>query len=243
MNFTASQDSLNEIKSALGYPIVCQLDWGSATNDDDYIKKYIISRVMRTYSTYFPKLTDVDYTVSQQFNIPYPTDPTIYKAFKWFFNYKAPVQGAYTNPFFLQTQLLYRGSNTFGNESPMNIAELFSREATAESIANYIKVERITDHQEERKLTGYCNISSILMVRWASYITDFEQIKFQEKETAMELAKAYLMEDAYRQRESLKVVSSKVEINSASFAEQMERMRISAISDWKTRGFAVIAVS
>ena len=242
MVYTASQDSLNEIKSALGYPIVCQLDWGSATNDDDYIKKYIIPRVMRMYSTYFPKLTDVDYQVSQTFDIPYPEDSTIYKAYKWFFNYKSSLVGAYTNPFFLQSQVLYRGSGLNGY-SPANINELFSRESTNESVTNWIKIERITDYQDQRKVKGFVNISSILMIRWAHYITDFEQVKFQEKENAISLAKAYLMEDAYRQRESLKVVSGKIEINSASFAEQMERMRSTVLESWKQRGYAVIAAS
>ena len=40
MAVTISQDTINEIKTALGYPIQCELDWGSAESDDDYIRNY-----------------------------------------------------------------------------------------------------------------------------------------------------------------------------------------------------------
>jgi len=244
MAITISTEDINQIKSALGYPSMCVLDWGSASADDDYIETYVVPRVLRIYSTYFPQLQDNDYSVSGNFEIPYPTSSLVFKAFQWFFNYKTEFGGQFTNPWVLQNQLLHRGTNFYSDLlGPGNVSELFSREATAESLTDYHKVHQIFDYPNLRKLKGFSSVASNLYVRWATAVENFDLIDYRYKDDALKLAKAYLMQDAYRKRELLSVQSSKITINSSPLAEQATAWETEVIEGWKTRGFPVIVAS
>ena len=237
-----TQESLNEIKTALGYPVACVLDWGSSANDDDYITNFVINRVLRIYSTFFPTMDTTQHSINREFTIPYPDNDEIFKAYQWFFNSKSIYQGAMTNPFVLQSQILATGSLDGDRQaSPWNVNEMINREATYESVMNYQKVERIDDLQDQRILKGFSSQPSQLMVRWAKKVSDFTAITFQYVDDAIKLAKSYLMQDAYRQRESIKVSSNKVDINSESFINMALTWEQEVTQAWKGRGVVTIS--
>lgn len=226
---------LEEIKSALGFPLVEELDWGG--DSDDYIRKYIVPRVLRTYFTYFPMKTATFAEISGSFEIDYP-ETNVFRMLRHYFNYKN-LDYATTSPFLLQTMILAKGDDKPFHVANKEFNETFSRLSTAESIIDYTKALRVEDYPQDRKIKGETNLSGTLTVEWAKKSIYFNDIIYNYKDDAIKLAKAYLLQDSYRLREQAKV-QSKVEINTQVFLEDASRWETEVTEKWKKRGFAII---
>lgn len=234
---TIDSEDLEEIKSALGYPLVSQLDWGTGT--DDYVKKYIVRRVLRTYYTYFPIKIDTTNVVSGPFEIDYPTDPYIFRKLRHFFNYKQ-INYNTMSPFTLQTLIMQRGRYIPSEIGQREMSEVFNRISTAESLMDYTQAFMIEDYPEERKIKGSTTLSGTLTVQWAKRSINFSNIYYNHKEDALQLGKAYLLQESGRLRSQAQV-QSKVSIDVSRMVEDGLRWEAEISAKWKNRGFAVVA--
>jgi len=244
MALRVSQSDINEVKSSLGYPLVEELDWGCES--DDYVKKYVLPRVIRTYYTYYPIKFDKSITVSNGFfKIDYPDsevadqneDWSIYAVYRHFFNYKANIQDNFASPFFLQTQIV--GNSKVANMLRGDISEAFSRMSTEESIVGQNAAVRVEDYPQYRKVEGSTNTPGNLSIQFATKSDNFDHIQYVHKEDALKLGKAYLLESAHNLREQVKI-QSKVEINSQAFLPTAEKWEREVIEKWKSTVHAIV---
>jgi len=234
---TIETEDLEEIKSALGYPLVSQLDWGTGT--DDYIKNYIVKRVLRTYYTYFPMKVDTTHSVSGSIEIDYPTDTYVFRKLRHFFNYKQ-INYNTMSPFTLQTLILQRGRSIPSEIGQREMNEVINRISTAESLIDYTQAFMLEDYPEERKLKGSTSISGTLTVQWAKRSDSFSSIYYNHKEDAILLGKAYLLQESARLRSQAQI-QTKVSIDVSRMAEDGQRWEQEINQKWKSRGFAVLA--
>lgn len=234
---TITTDDLEEIKSALGYPLVNQLDWGTGT--DDYVKKYIVRRVLRIYYTYFPIKVDTTHSISGPFEIDYPDDEYIFRKLRHFFNYKQ-INYNVMSPFTLQTMIMQRGRSIPSEIGQREMNEVINRISTAESLMDYTQAFMIEDYPEERKIKGSTTLSGGLTVQWAKRSDNFGSIYYNHKDDAILLGKAFLLQDAGRLRSQAQI-QSKVSIDVSKLLEDGTRWEQEVFTKWKSRGFATIA--
>jgi hypothetical protein len=234
MAVTITTADLNEIKSALGFPLVSTLEI-----TDDSIKTYIVSRVLRTYFTYFPLLLESNYGVDGEFDLDYP-NATVYKLHRHFFNYKQIDYGT-ISPFLLQTLVMNKGWSGFEIGSK-EINENINRMSVAETMVDWTKAVKIFDYPNERKVKGHTNTSGDLTLHWSQNSEDFDDIAYNRKEDAITLGKGYLLQDSARLRSQAKI-QLKVDIDPTTLKSDGDMFVESVLRRWKTRAFAVISRS
>ena len=227
---------LQEIKSALGYPLINHFDWG--VNTDDYVRGNIVSRVLRKYFIYFPLITNEVHGVSSAFEIDYPTDTNVYRMFRHFFDYKSYIAGNLSNPFYLQSQVISSRNQPF--IKPYHLNEIFSRLATAESLTDYAHAFYIQDYPDERLVKGSTTTTGYLSIQWARRSNKFSDITFSYLDDAIKLAKAYLLQDASRLRDSVKLANSKIDIDINKIAADGEKWETEVMKRWSRRGSGVL---
>jgi hypothetical protein len=243
MPATASVLDIEEIKSALGFPLEDELDWGDVPGGTDgYILKYVIPRVLRKYFTYYPIKFDYVQTVESVFEIPYPdlsaNGLTVFGLLRYYMNYKRDFIGTFSNPFVLQQNVLSIGS-TSGKTPFGSISEYYDRMTTSESVVDSMIAVRVEDHPEDRVLRGSSNIAGNLSIQFACMAEDFNRIRFQHKEDAITLAKAFFLQDSSRLREQLKI-QGKIEINSSVLSTQAEAWEQAVLQRWQGRSNAIV---
>jgi len=150
-----------------------------------------------------------------------------------FFNYKNEFSGDLTSPFFLQSQIIGLGNFRGGGVSQNDISEMFSRVTTAESYMDGILAVRCEDFQEDREVRGSVNVNGILSLVFACYSDNFSDVRFNHKEEAIKLAKAYLIQNAFMLREQLKI-QTKVEVNTQALLSMAQQWEQEVMSEWGT---------
>lgn len=233
---TISADYLYEIKSALGYPSVEYLDWGDKT--DEYIKRAILTRVLRIYYTYFPIKVETSHGVNGIFEIDYPEDPFVFRKLRHFYNYKTDGLSNFNNPFFLQTQVLYRSSSPY--LKPWAMQEMVSRLTTMESLVDFGRSLKVEEFPTERKLKGFTETSGTLLVQWAAMSHDFGLIPYNHIDNAIKLAKGYLMLDAANLRAGAQIQASKILLDTNTLIQMGTKYVEEAESFFKNRIAAIL---
>jgi hypothetical protein len=228
------QQDINEIKSAVGYPLVQTLDYGDQT--DHFIINNIVSKVLRVYFSYFPIKTDTNTNISGSFEVSYP-NTDVYRMLRYFFNYKSMNYEQFS-PFTLQSMIISK-SPAFEGYEHGHLREALQRMTTEEAIADFTKAVRINDDPHNRKVSGYTNIRGDITIEWANKSGDFNKILFNHKEDAIKLASAYFIQNLYRLREQAKV-QTKVEINTAALKEDADKWETEVNAKWRSRGFPVL---
>lgn len=227
---------LQEIKSALGFPLINHFDWG--VNTDDYVRGNVVSRVLRKYFIYFPLIVNKVSGISDNFEISYPADTNIYRMFRHFFDYKSFIAGNLSNPFYLQSQVIDRRTQPFLR--PYHLNEVFGRLATSESITDYAHALHIEDFPNERKVKGSTTTAGFLSIQWAKRSTNFGDVTFTHLDDAIKLAKAYLLQDAARLRDSIKLANSKIDIDINKIAADGEKWEDEVMNRWSRKGFGIV---
>ena len=238
MIVTISNDELDEVKSALGYPIIDQFEWGTGVND--FIKKYILPRVIRTYCKYFPSIIETSTPIMGPFQIDYP-NASVYGLVNHTFNFKNMVYEG-MSPFWLQTMIMSNQPNGFGMES-QQMQENFFKMTTAESLTDFVRALEINDYPEERKVKGCVNVSGELVLTWGSSFEDFSRINYIYKDDAIKLAKGYLLIEAARIRGQVAVPNQKVGLSPDSLRADGDRYVEEVISVWSTKPRPVVLKS
>lgn len=235
MSITITSDDLDEIKSSMGYPLYSLPELQPTA--DDYIKKYVVSRVLRTYFTYYPIIHETSQNIVGAFEVSYPEDD-IFRLLRHFFNYKLWDYSSFS-PFILQAMVLDTRPYGQSGWGPQGVQEVMSRLSTAESMVDWTKAIRVDDYPNERKVRGSSNISGDMFFQWAKKSDDFSDIPYNHKDDALKLSKAYLVYDVNRIRSQSKI-TSKVDINMSELVNEAQTWEKEVILRWKTRVSAVI---
>jgi len=236
MAVTISADDINEIKSALGFPLVQGFEWENNSSSDDYIKGYVIPRVLRTYFTYYPIRVDTNTAVNGQFEIAYPNDPDIFRVLRHFFNFKNWSSLQTTSPFFLQALVIGKGSfNPTQDLGKLQTA--MSDMTTWESIMDFNRAVEVNDVMDQRVVRGCVSTPGDLTIQWAKKSDDFSAINYSRREDALRLAKGYLLQDAARIRSQVQV-QAKAMLETSMLKADGDSYVAEVEGKWKRRGFA-----
>jgi hypothetical protein len=236
MAITIDQNYINEIKSALGYPLVEGFEWENNSSTEDYIKNYVLSRVFRTYFTYFPIRIETNHSVSGQFEIDYPADPMVKRVLRHFFNFKNWSMLQNISPFMLQTMVIGRGTYSGGYDMS-RMQQSMSDMTTYESLVDFTRALQIDDRPQERKVYGLLSTPGDITLQWLKVSEDFNDIIYSHVDNAIKLAKGFLMQDAARIRSQV-TVNSKATLESSVIKADGDRYVEEVENEWKNRGFA-----
>jgi hypothetical protein len=97
-----------------------------------------------------------------------------------------------------------------------------------------------TDFPQERKVKGSSNMPGKLTIQWGKTSNDFNKVPYNYLDDAIKLAKGYLLQEAARIRDQVKLATSKVEIDGSVLQNQGDRWVEEVETNWKQRGFAVL---
>lgn len=182
------------ILTCVGYPIITESDLKLTS---DQIKDLLILPALEDYFRYFPIKNRQTYSVSSNISIDFPDSDTI-GIVDARININPYSTGIRTgNP--LINELNIKAGSSFnsrkwGTDNDYGYADVkiitrFRRHAALESGKAFtVKVDFT-----ERELTGYTNTYGKLLVVWAKKSEDFDDVKFNQLQDAINLAQSYIM--------------------------------------------------
>ena len=110
----------------------------------------------------------------------------------------------------------------------------------AESVQDWSKALRVEDRIYERKVIGSTTVPGKLTIQWGKWDPDFNKIPFTELDEALKLGKAYLLQEAARLRDAVKLNNTKIEVNGSVLKTDGDKWEEEVMTSWKTRGWAIL---
>lgn len=205
-NIQVSEKTLNEIKTALGYPVIdAELE---DILSEQHIKEYVLGPSLETFFTYFPIRFQISIPVTganavQEYDAPINT----LGLFKYQFVPQSSTIGGsnmmqqgmfYGNPFYSSSQVISRGSYGLGGNfgTPFGYEkELFTYQNRFynKSIESSNKVVFIQYNDNTRKLEYKANIPGVFSVELATYSSIVEDIPLRYRQKFLQYAKGKLL--------------------------------------------------
>jgi hypothetical protein len=233
------QSIVKRITASLGTPILDLAD--DLLIDDEMIKELFIRPAMQLYFTYWPKLLKEEYAISQSTSIPFPND-NVYGIAQARVAMMQNANSWSRSPFI--NEVLRKQVSSYGGygvqpgtrRDPYITAGTLIKEQT-ESLS-YISLRRagaFTVNNKERRLEGFSNVAGILIVSWAQYFWDWDEIKFEHVEDVIECCKMYALRYVGGIR-SQSDPNTGVTLDGSSFLEEANRLEEKIINNkWEGR--------
>jgi hypothetical protein len=233
-----SQQDINEILSAVGYPTISLSDLEFP--NEKVFREVILVPVMREYFTWFPIVKPVEYEIMSTFEIPFPTIQT-FTVNQAYLNTAGFGVRSSTNPFLNNS--VYRavnnassyGGGLYGtkNDYGMFSARIQER-AERQSLIDTNKCLHLRTNHSDRKVEGWSNITGKLVVQWCEWSENFEDVVFQRRTDVKKLAKAKLMLHLGMLRSQLGATSGlPVNMNYQIFVDKGEKLEEEVLKRWK----------
>lgn len=196
MSIIIPEQPLNEIMKSVGFPFVTEADLEVSI---DQLKTIAIFPAMKEYFRYFP-IKDVDYhQVGGSFEIPFPNH-TVYGVTDSRISYSTGSGSINLNNPFRAAQLVRDVSGTNGmglygtgfDYGMKSVTPLVRMEQQAR--LNSWKNFRVRVNYQKKKVSGYTNVTGQLLIEWASYSEDWENIDFIHENDVIQLASANVLD-------------------------------------------------
>jgi len=212
-----SEFDLKEIASAVGYPAV-PLELLELS--EDAIKNYSIMPTLRLYYRAFPIVERQALYVTGEFGVPFPDE--------WVFGVKdarISVAGrtgvkATMNPFINATFI--RSSNTKYSTDYRDYNSSLIEMVGAKTAIDTFSAKKIHVDAQNREVTGYSNSQGELIIEWAKYSDDFEDIPFIQKSEVIAVCQGALCEHLNIIRGQA-MANQGVDFNDNVFAQKIDR--------------------
>jgi len=191
-NINIDDRHINEILSEVGYPVLTLEDIEISV---DQLKEIVIIPVLREFYSWFPITTFNEYSVTSTFAIDFP-ETNIFGILDARINTNSLGGGAVTSNPFINEQFAYNRirKQRYGTRYDYNleIADIMVR-AQRESELNSIIGKRIDVSIMNRQVTGYTNVVGRLLIEWAHWDENFENIQYTKQDEVIKLCKARLL--------------------------------------------------
>jgi len=190
---TISEQDYKQIISELGYPVVSEEDLEFSRSD---IQDLFIYPAMREYFTWFPKEKETSVSITGSFEIPFPDENT-YGIVDSRLNTTASGSGTTTSPF--MNELIFNactrsGAGLYGTQNDYDMTQAnYLERAERRAVNDYSKSYKISVDNSEKKVYGYTNIAGELVITWAKFSENFDDIPYRRKSEVIDLAKSKVL--------------------------------------------------
>jgi hypothetical protein len=226
-----SDQDYYEILTEIGYPVLQQDDLEFTKQQ---IEDYFIFPALRLFFTWFPK-TEIQSTfVASDFSIDFPDENT-YGVIDARINTSITSDGRTSSPFinslyFKQTTSGYNMYGT-GNDYGVRDASYLERSFN-KTVNNSIRVKRLDVDTVNKKLTGYTTINGELIITWAKFSNNFDDVPFIRKTDVINLAKSNVLKGFAMLRSQLNSDVG-VEFNTSEFLSRSQDLEDKVMEKWK----------
>lgn len=193
---TLPDDIYFRIMTVMGYPITTEDDLGITREQIESL--LILPAIKNVYFKWFPKKEYTTAQINTTFEIPFPDEYT----------WGVVDLRLNTNPYWatqktgnpLINEINIRKStggyadmwNT-GNDYGFSEVEYMQRAQRQSIIDTYKGFKKTIDYQN-RKITGYTNVSGQLSITWAQFSEDWNDIDFRFEEDTIKIAQSYILQ-------------------------------------------------
>lgn len=232
-DITIAQDTLDEILTPVGFPILSPDDLEMTVED---IRKLLIWPTMRTYFRFFPIRIEEDYQIGlSEYSIDFPRAET-FGVLDARLNTSRTRSSAVTGNPLINAQSIsvsqrYRG--VYG--TPYNYEMYETRhlqEIERQSTIDSQKAFRVHVDNSQRKIYGYTNIHGQLSVAWADYSLDFADVAFDKLDDVIHLAQSKILRQfsLVRGQQNSDTPNS---FNYTLFSDEADRLEEEVMERWR----------
>lgn len=230
---TIQESEYKEIITELGYPVVNEEDLEFSRRD---IQDLFIYPAMREYFTWFPKELETSQSITGRFEIPFP-DSYTYGIIDSRLNTTASGSDVTASPFMNELVFNVRtrsGRGVYGtaNDYGMTQANYLER-AERRAVNDYSKSYKISVDSGERKVYGYTNIAGELVIVWAKYSDNFDDIPYRRKSEVIDLAKSKVLKGFAMLRGQMNADIG-VEFDTRVFEDRARDLEEKVLEKWKS---------
>lgn len=228
---TISEREYIEIISELGYPAVREEDLEFPR---DHIRENFIFPALREFFIWFPKTQVESVFVSSEFSIDFPDEFT-YGIADARINTSVSGEGKTGSPFIdsLMIRQATGGVRAYGTPYDYGIAESkFLERAYSKASMNTMRVKRLDVDTVNKKLNGFTNINGELIITWAKYSENFDDVPFTRKSDVINLAKSQVLRGFASLRGQLSSDVG-VEFNTSDMIARADELEGKVMDKWK----------
>lgn len=220
-----------EIISELGYPAVQE---GDLEFTREQIEDNFIFPALREFFVWFPKTEVQSVHVSSEFSIDFPDEYT-YGVADARINSAVTGDGRIGSPFIdsMYFQQTRSGMRMYGTPYDYGVTEAkFLERAYSKAAMNNMRVKRMDVDAVNKKFNGFTNINGELIVTWAKYSDNFDDVPFTRKTDVIELAKSKVLRGFALLRSQLDSDIG-VALNTSEFMSRASDLEDKVMNRWK----------
>lgn len=227
------ESDYKEILVEVGYPVVSEEDLEFSRED---IKDLFIFPAMREYFIWFPKEKETSISITGKFEVPFPDNQT-YGIIDSRLNTTAS-GGAVTSSPFMNELIFNARSNSstgkYGTKNDYGFSEVnYTERAERRAVNDYSKSYKISVDNSEKKVYGYTNVAGELIITWAKYSDNFDDIPFRRKSEVLDLAKAKTLKGFAMLRGQMNTDIG-VEFDAAVFEDRARDLEEKTLEKWRS---------
>lgn len=231
MSFTISEEDYAEILMEIGYPVVQEDDLEFTR---EQIKTLMIYPALKQYFIWFPITDQTSQLVTTNFEIPFPDDKTygiIDARINTDANNVSRTGSPFMNELLISTQKL--SSGYYGTAYDYGITEAkYLENSYAKSAKNSIKAQNIRVDNVNRLVKGSTNVAGELVITWAKYSDNMDDVPFRRKGEVKSLAKSKVLR-AFSQLRSQIEYETGSSVNYSELLDRANSLEESVMSKWK----------
>ena len=228
-----------EIISEVGYPVVKESDLEFSKQD---IEDLFIYPALRDYFTYFPKVEEQSVFVENVFEFSFP-DSFTFGLVDGRLNTTFGGSGTTNSPF--MNEILYHNrvsgsTRAYGtkNDYGLRQAEVMDRLHRRTAIDS-TRTFNINVNTDAEKVSGYTNVAGELVLKWAKFSEDFEEIPFRHKSEVLILAKSYTLRGFAQLRKQISTETG-ADFDVSGFEDRAQKLEEEVTNKWNKRTKVVI---
>lgn len=240
-NITITEDDFNDIMKYFAFPVI---DFSVFPYSQEQVENLFIWPALREYYKWFPIKNIVEYPISRDINIDFPTDDT-YTILSSILNTNIPSSGTgVTGDPIIDSANLLSSNSRFGRRygTPynygQNVVYHYTR-AENKALVNSQNAYRLVVDRTNRKAVGYSNVAGRVTITWGEYSTDFSRIEFTKIEDVVKLAASYIY-DGWGSMLSMQSTALTNELNGDWMLDKAETLKEEVITKWEEYSKVVV---
>lgn len=240
-----SNDKFQRIVTCIGWPVVPVEEWGLT---EAQLKDLLILPTLKNmYFKWFPYIEEGEYSVSSNFAIDFPDEYTfgvIDARLLWKREqFDAANRG---NPFVygqsinIKTNVAGRSANMWDTGNDYGYTEVYEMERTLNQ--SYIDTEKAVKKRVDytnRQLKGFTNTTGKLVVQWAKYSNDWDDIQHKFEEDLIKLAQSYILQ-YFGRLLNMGTGNLPTELNGDDMIDRSEALYDEVMTKW--RGYSKVVL-
>lgn len=221
------------ILTSVGYPIISESDLGVTPA---FIKDHLILPALKeNFFKWFPITESQQISAGTSFSVDFPDENTFGVT-----DVRLVVQGRGAirtgNPLINELNIKVKeGSyqNKWDTGNDYGYAEVFEMErARAQSVVSTNKSLRKHVDYQNRKVTGYTNVTGDISITWAKHSNDFDDVPFKFKEDVIKLSQSMVLQYFGRLRNQ-STSNLPTELDGTDFIDRADELYEEVMQKWR----------